>query len=75
VADLKNQKNPFIIYVVSMFYDLPLLPSDKIQQAFEAILKIQVRLGLFEKFRKFNNYYNNFWINKVRNIFMSVYDW
>lgn len=57
-ADLKIDNR--ILFIISCFYDLPLLPAEKMREGFSVILKLQKSLKVFGRFSKFNNYYRNY---------------
>lgn len=52
--------------VKSMFMNLQYLPHKKIKRGFRAIGLYQINNGIAANFREFNDYFNNYWMRKVK---------
>lgn len=62
----KYRHNPTVYKVIKLLTRLPLLPQDKIQEGFHAILKYQRKYKIDSLFKEFNNYFSKEWLSILK---------
>lgn len=67
--------NETIDRIFHKFLSLPLLPPNKIKEAYSSLKLAAQCMENREPFDQFLKYYENQWLRKVRNLFMDIYSY
>lgn len=61
----ENIESHEIDIIIKLFQNLPLLPTDKIEEGFSSIKSYQHDLEVSEAFEEFNEYFQMFWLDVI----------
>lgn len=64
-SNVRSERRRDCRIIMRMFYNIQMLPADKMQMGFSATKRQQQRYDLNEQFEAFNDYFLNYWLQKI----------